>query len=245
MRGIDCLQIPTTLLSQVDSSVGGKTAIDHDGIKNLVGTFAQPVAVVIDTEVLSTLPTREFISGFAEIIKHGFISDAKYLEQATSKRPDEFTPAELEDIIASSCRIKASVVESDETESGKRKMLNFGHTVGHALESLSLSTSTPLLHGEAISIGMVIEAELSHEQGPLSKSDAALVKQHLHTAGLPIISPRFETDKIIKKLHSDKKNEHGTVCFTLLESIGNAVWNQKVDQTAIVSALERNMEKQS
>ena len=146
MRGVDYLNIPTTVLSQVDASIGGKTGIDFSGIKNLIGTFNQPIGVIIDVQTLSSLPKREFLSGFAEIIKHGLIKDRKYFEKVTSKHPLEFNQDTLIDIIERSCKIKAEIVEADEIENGPRKLLNFGHTIGHAIESLSLESSTPLLH---------------------------------------------------------------------------------------------------
>jgi 3-dehydroquinate synthase len=245
MRGVDCLHIPTTLLAQIDSSVGGKTAIDFGGVKNVVGTFSQPIAVIIDTQTLRTLPKREFFSGFAEIIKHGLIRDATYLAHVTSKQPDEFTPAELENIIATSCRIKATVVEHDETESGERKILNFGHTVGHAIEALSLETAHPLLHGEAVSIGMAIEAELSARQSLLSVPAAAAIQSQLAQCKLPIQSPHFALARILEKLRSDKKNEHGILRFTLLQRPGHAVWNQDVTEAVVRAVLKQHMEQQT
>src|SRR5207247_1132009 len=135
----------------VDASVGGKTGFDFAGIKNLIGTFTQPKAVVIDVETLKTLPRREFIASFAEIIKHGLIKDKTYFALVTKKHPLDFTQDELIEIIKGSCEIKAKVVQSDEKESGQRKQLNFGHTIGHAIEAVSLESDNPLLHGEAIS----------------------------------------------------------------------------------------------
>ncbi|HSA84312.1 MAG TPA: 3-dehydroquinate synthase, partial [Patescibacteria group bacterium] len=161
MRGIDFLQIPTTLLSQIDASVGGKTGVDFAGIKNLVGSFQQPIGVIIDTQTLKTLPKREFLSGFGEMIKHGLIADKTYFELVTSKQPQSFSQEELINLIARSCEIKKTIVEQDETENGLRKLLNFGHTIGHAIESLSLETEMPLLHGEAVAIGMVAEAKVA------------------------------------------------------------------------------------
>jgi 3-dehydroquinate synthase len=243
MRGMDCLHIPTTLLAQIDSSIGGKTAIDFDGVKNLVGVFSQPTTVIIDIATLGTLPKREFLSGFGEIVKHGLISDRGYLQRVTSKHPEEFSNAELEKIVSDSCQIKARVVENDETESGPRKALNFGHTIGHAIESLSLDTDSPLLHGEAISIGMAVESDISAHAGLLPSKDAKTIKELLRKSGLPTTCPRHNTNAIISKLRSDKKNEFGSICFTLLVGIGNAVWNQTVDGAIVVGALEDNMEE--
>jgi 3-dehydroquinate synthase len=240
MRGVDCLQVPTSLLAQVDSSVGGKTAIDFDGVKNLVGTFNQPVAVIIDTQVLSTLPKREFISGFGEIIKHGLICDANYLKEVTAKKPHDFTPTELESIIAGSCRIKAAVVTEDEKESGLRKTLNFGHNIGHAVESLSLGTTKPLLHGEAISIGMAVEADISKSLGLLSNNEVETIKEALKAAGLPVTCPDFSPQEIIEQQRSDKKNSFGTTRFVLLTNIGKSVWDKQVDDQTITSAIANN-----
>jgi 3-dehydroquinate synthase len=144
MRGVKFVQIPTTLLSAVDASVGGKVGIDFAGVKNLIGSFNQPEAVIIDTDTFKTLPDREFVSGFGEIIKHGLISDTDYFNTVTSKKPRDFSEEELTDIIAKSCEIKAGIISSDEKESGNRKLLNFGHTIGHALESLSLDSDNYL-----------------------------------------------------------------------------------------------------
>lgn len=236
MRGIDFLNLPTTLLSQVDSSVGGKTGFNSNGIKNLIGTFDQPIGVIIDTSTLATLPEREFLSGFGEIIKHGLIGDKDYFRQVTAKPPGEFDQNELADIISRSCQIKAAVVEHDETETGKRKLVNFGHTVGHAVEALSLETDKPLLHGEAISIGMAAEATISTRTGRLSEAELQQIVQTLSNAGLPT-STSFPTDQIMKKMQSDKKNDSGNINFTLLDRIGAAVYDQRVGQPVIIEAL--------
>lgn len=237
MRGVKFVNIPTTLLAQVDASVGGKLGFDFAGVKNLIGTFDQPIAVIIDIDTLSSLPNREFLSGFAEIIKHGAIKDKKYFDKVTSKHPLKFTKDELTDIITSSVQIKADIVEGDETENATRKILNFGHTVGHAVESLSLETQTPLLHGEAISIGMMAEARISFLLKTLSVNDLKFIERSLVNAGLPISIPNMKTKAIIKKMHSDKKNVGGRINFTLLQKIGSAIINQTVPPTIIKQAL--------
>ena len=244
MRGLDFLNIPTTLLAQVDASIGGKTGIDFFGIKNLIGTFSQPVTVIIDMQTLSTLPKREFISGFAEIIKYGLIKDKKYFDKVTSKHPLKFTSDEIIDIVAESCQIKVDIVQNDETENNTRKILNFGHTVGHAIESLSLETSSPLLHGEAISIGMLAEAKISHYMNLLSTSDVELVRQVLTNAELPVSITGIETEDVLKKMKSDKKNEKGIVHFTLLHGIGTALYNQNVSASVMIEVIE-NITKKS
>ena len=237
MRGLDFINIPTTLLSQVDASVGGKTGFDFAGIKNLVGTFNQPIGVIIDTKTLETLPKREFISGFAEMIKHGLIADKTYFEKVTSKKPEAFSQEELAELITTSCEIKKHIVENDETEKGMRKLVNFGHTIGHAIESLSLTTEKPLLHGEAISIGMVAEAKISQLTNLLSEADSKKIKQVLKATDLPTEITKIETKDVFTKMQSDKKNEKGEINFTLLSAIGKAEFNQKVSNENIQKGL--------
>lgn len=239
MRGIDFLNIPTTLLAQVDASVGGKVGFDFANVKNLIGTFDQPVAVIIDISTLVSLPKREFISGFAEIIKHGLVTDKKYFDLTTSKQPLEFTQNEIAEIIFKSIQIKAKIVQNDETEKGIRKSLNFGHTVGHAVESLSLESSTPLLHGEAISIGMIAETIIAHLLKMISVSDLQLIRQSLINAGLPVSFTYLKIDKIIQKMQSDKKNEKGEINFTLLCGIGKTAINQNVPDALVIQALKQ------
>lgn len=237
MRGIDFINIPTTLLSQVDESVGGKTMIDFHGIKNIVGTFYQPSAVIIDVETIQTLPKRQLLNGFAEIIKHGLIKDKHYFELVTSKKPADFSQEELVAIITRSNEIKAEIVQNDEKESGSRKIVNYGHTVGHAVESLSLATDKPLLHGEAVSIGMVAENKIAVENGLLSNADAALIQNSLENAGLPVEVPDFKTDDILGKMKLDKKNVGGKINFTLLKQIGEGVINQTASEEIITEVL--------
>lgn len=236
MRGIDFIQIPTTLLSSVDASVGGKVGVNFSGIKNLIGTFQQPIAVIIDVDILSTLSEREFVSGFAEIIKHGLIVDKKYFQTVTAKKPQDFSQKELIDIIEKSCQIKIDTVSDDEKENSVRKLLNFGHTVGHAIEAISLESKKPLLHGEAISIGMIAEAKISKNLGLLADEEYSLVEQSLTKAGLPTTFD-LPIDKILEKIKSDKKNVSGVSHFTLLERIGKAVINKIVDEPTIRKVL--------
>lgn len=237
MRGIDFLQIPTTLLSQVDASVGGKVGINFLGIKNLIGTFQQPIAVIIDIKTLSSLPPREFISGFAEIIKHGLIADKDHFQFAISKKPRDFSENELLDIIEKSCKIKAAMVSKDEKEESIRKILNFGHTIGHAIESLSQKTNKPLLHGEAISIGMVVEGRISNLLGLLSDKDLLQLEESIVHAGLPNKIPDFEIDEILEKMQSDKKSEKGKINWILLKEIGKAIYNQEVNSAIVKKVL--------
>lgn len=237
MRGVDFLQIPTTLLAQVDASVGGKVGINFSGVKNLIGTFQQPIAVIIDVDMLSTLPKREFISGFAEIIKHGAIADKEYFQFVTGKKPQDYSLDELANIIYKSCQIKTNIVIADEKENGQRKLLNFGHTIGHAIETLSQDTNRPLLHGEAISIGMTAEGKISQNLGLLSKDDYQTLEKSLIQAGLPVKYQDISKDKIIEKIKSDKKSEKGKINWTLLRTIGDATHNQIVEESEIRKVL--------
>jgi len=230
MRGIDHVNISTTLLSAVDAGFGGKNGINFLGIKNLIGTFSQEKMVIVDTDTIKTLPEREIISGFAEIIKHGLILNRKYFEKVTSKHPIQYTQNELENIIAGSCRLKSQIVLKDETEKGIRKSLNFGHTVGHAIESLSLEKGqTPLLHGETIGIGMCVEARASNLLGILSDSELMKITNSVRRSGLPTQIPKKMNHKdLLIKMSSDKKNEGKKINFTLLKNIGKVLVNQEI-----------------
>lgn len=233
-RGIDFINIPTTLLSQVDASVGGKTGIDIDNVKNMVGTFTLPKAVYIESAFLKTLPERELLSGFAEMIKHGLIADKDYYQQLKNsdyKQPDPAT-------VFRSVEIKNQVVTEDPHEQNLRKILNFGHTIGHAVESYALNNnSQSLTHGEAIAIGMVCEAYLSHHNSNLSAEELEDIRTYI--CGLYpsyTIDPKsFET--LLKLMQSDKKNEHGQILFSLLERTGHCEYNCKVTEQAILDSL--------
>lgn len=238
MRGLDFLQIPTTLLASVDASVGGKLGINFAGIKNLVGIFNQPIGVICDVSLLKTLPDREFIEGFGEIIKHGAIADSEYFNFVTSKKPREFNEEELVQIIKKSCEIKKKIIEDDVTEKDKRRLVNFGHTIGHALESISLNEKIPLLHGEAISIGMAAEAKISLEKGILSDGDFEKIVKAIEAAGLPIKLKNLNQEKIMEKIKSDKKSEKGIVYFTLISGIGKAEAGQEVSNEILEKALQ-------
>lgn len=238
MRGVKFLQVPTTLLSAVDASVGGKVGIDFGGVKNLVGSFQQPIGVIVDVDTFQSLPDREFRSGFGEIIKHGIIGDANYFQKVISKKPREFSKQELIEIIKRSCEIKAQIIANDEKESGSRKLLNFGHTIGHAIESLSLETDKPLLHGEAISIGMMAEAKISQGLGFINNEDLERIKEVLDNAGLPTSYQAEDSEKIIELISKDKKSEAGKVNWTLIEGIGDAAIDQQVGEDQIKTALQ-------
>ncbi len=238
MRGIDFINIPTSIVAQVDESVGGKTHIDFAGHKNLIGAFYQPIGVIIDVETLKTLPERDFIAGFAEIIKHGMIADKDYFDTVTAKSPLEFSQDELVEIIEGSCEIKRTVVEKDvREESGLRKTVNFGHTIGHVIELMSLDTDKLLLHGEAISIGMVAAAKLSQIKKYITEEDVELIKKSLQNAGLPTSIQTLDTNKVLEKIKADKKNVSGNVKWTLLKSIGKAVYNEEAEEEQVRQAL--------
>jgi len=242
MRGIGFLNIPTTLLAQVDASVGGKTGVDFLGIKNGIGVFKNPIRLVIDVETLKTLPKRELIAAFGEIIKHGVISGREYFDLVTSKKPEEFSQDELMKIIKQSVKIKSEIVKKDPKEKNLRKVLNFGHTIGHAIESLSWKTDKPLLHGEAIAIGMVVESHLACLCQPMNNLGgcivARLVEKVVMNAGLPTKITNIKTEDIMKIISSDKKNTLGKINFSLPEKIGKISVNINVSEDLIVKAIK-------
>ncbi len=221
-RGVEFVQVPTTLLAQVDSSVGGKTAVNHPLGKNMIGAFHQPRLVLIDPRTLSTLPERELSAGLGEVIKHGAIADTGYLEavERDLTRLRARDPDALAQAIAGSCRIKAAVVGSDERESGLRAILNFGHTFGHAIES-GLGYGE-WLHGEAVGAGMVMAADLSCRLGLLDAAALARLRATIAAAGLPVQGPAWAPERYIELMSIDKKAEQGTPKFVLLDGLGKA-----------------------
>ncbi len=221
MRGVPFIQVPTTLLSQVDSSVGGKTGLNHPLGKNMIGAFYQPQAVLADTATLATLPARELAAGLAEVIKHGAIIDAgffEWIEANIGKLVARDTDA-LAHAIARSCEIKADVVRQDEREGGLRAILNFGHTFGHAIEA-GLGYGQ-WLHGEAVGCGMVMAADLSHRAGLVDFATVARVKALVAAAGLPVQAPNLGTARWLELMEVDKKNEGGAIKFILLKPLGS------------------------
>jgi 3-dehydroquinate synthase len=239
LRGIPFVQVPTTLLSQVDSSVGGKVGVNLSAGKNLVGAFHQPQLVLCDLGALRTLPEREFRAGLAEVIKYGIIYDAalfRRLERDLDKllRRDVNT---LSAFVARSCAIKGDVVGQDETESGLRAILNFGHTIGHAIENIS--GYGKYLHGEAIAIGQVAAARISTELTGLPACDAARIAELLHRAGLPtqIKLSTAQRRQLLAAMKLDKKVSAGEIKFVLARRIGEVMWGQKVPEAAILRAL--------
>lgn len=219
-RGIAYLQVPTTLLAQVDSSVGGKTAINHALGKNMVGAFHQPVAVVADTATLATLPPREYASGLAEVVKYGAIFDAQFLGWIEANRDGlaRREPSALAHAIRRSCEIKADIVAQDERESGARALLNFGHTFGHAIESAAGYGT--ILHGEAVAMGMVLAARFSAKLGRIPADASARLESLLTYLGLPVAPPRFASKTWLEFMGRDKKNEDGRITLILLDAIG-------------------------
>lgn len=221
MRGVPFVQIPTTLLSQVDSSVGGKTGINHPLGKNMIGAFYQPRAVIADTATLDTLPARELSAGLAEVIKHGAVLDLSFFEwiEANIGKLVAREPGALAHAILRSCEIKADVVRRDEREGGLRAVLNFGHTFGHAIEN-GLGYGE-WLHGEAVGCGMVMAADLSHRLGLLGADDALRVRRLVKAAGLPVEAPDLGAERWIELMEVDKKNEGGAIKFILLKPLGS------------------------
>jgi 3-dehydroquinate synthase len=227
LRGIDFIQIPTTLLAAVDSSVGGKTAINSKAGKNLIGSFYQPKLVLCDLEFLKTLPKRELRSGYAEVLKYGLIRDKNFFTFLEKNYPKIFTHDVefLEKIITRSCELKAEIVGRDEYESGERMLLNFGHTFGHVFET-ETGYSNEILHGEAVAMGMKMAAKMSQNFGLISKDDFERIAQHLENCGFVTdpkeIRKNWNEENLISHLAKDKKNENKNLTFILLKKIGDA-----------------------
>jgi 3-dehydroquinate synthase len=224
MRGIPVVQIPTTLVAMVDASIGGKTAVDTPAGKNLVGAFHPPAAVLIDPQLLATLPLREMRAGFAEIVKHGVIADDVYLREVAGGASEMLlstggsTSDRMLSLIVRSVEIKADIVSRDEREGGLRKTLNFGHTIGHAVELVS---GYSLLHGEAVAIGMALEGRLAEQIGVARAGTAATIVKALQSAGLPTDLPTgFEAEEVIEAMRSDKKGVSGKTRFALPLRVG-------------------------
>lgn len=241
-RGITFVQIPTTLLSQVDASVGGKLGIDFNGLKNHIGVFQEPKAVYIYPGFLRTLDRREIRSGYAEIVKHCLIQDRpmwEKIKKSISTNELNDTHFDWTELIAHSVKIKANVVEQDPKEAGLRKILNFGHTLGHAIETYFLANpERKLLHGEAIAIGMITEAWLSAKKGFISNDESNEVAQYLISIyGLPVIH-REEIPAIVPLTLQDKKNSHGKVKFSLLKKIGDCGYDADITANEMIEALQ-------
>ena len=248
LRGIKVIQVPTTLLSQVDSSVGGKTGVNVRQGKNLVGSFHQPSLVAIDTQVLQTLPSRQLFAGYAEVLKYGLIKDRSFFDwlELNGKKVLEGDKLAQQFAIFTSCRIKAEIVEADEKEKNLRAILNFGHTFGHALEA-EAGYDGNLLHGEAVSIGMVLAIELSKSLGYLSGQDAGRAVEYIRNIGLPTNinsiegSTSWHPDGIIQHMQHDKKVSNGQLRFVLIKSIGEAYLTADVERNDIYRVIEKSL----
>jgi 3-dehydroquinate synthase len=227
-RGVNFIQIPTTLLSQVDSSVGGKTGVNRPLGKNMVGAFFQPRCVLADTSTLKTLPDRELKAGLAEVIKYGLINNADFHDWLWQNMPHLLRrdPDSLQYAVKVSCTEKAAIVAADETESGIRAILNLGHTFGHAIET-AMGYGT-WLHGEAVATGMVMAADLSWRLGMLSKDDAMAVKTLINAADLPVTPPKIAESTFLRLMGKDKKADQGSIKFILLQAIGKACIEQGI-----------------
>jgi 3-dehydroquinate synthase len=237
-RGIDFINIPTTLLSMVDASIGGKNGVDLGNLKNQIGIIREPKAVIVDTQFLNTLPQNEMRSGLAEMLKHGLIFDKKYWDKFKDLK--DLHTEDLNQLIHQSIQIKNTIVCEDLTENGIRKSLNFGHTLGHAIESYFLENDakTTLLHGEAIAVGMILESYISREKNLLTNEEYQEIKYIINDVFEKIEFTPFDIEKIIELLIFDKKNEFGKVQFALLDGIGKIKINQESDNTLIYKAFE-------
>lgn len=238
LRGVPFIQIPTTLLAQVDSSVGGKTGINHPLGKNMIGAFYQPRLVLADTATLGSLPDNELAAGIAEVIKYGLIRDLPFLQwlESNIERLLARDTDALQYAIARSCQNKAEVVEADERESGERALLNLGHTFGHAIES-GMGYGN-WLHGEAVAAGTIMAADLSRRMGWIAEQDLVRVRNLFARAGLPVVAPDLGVDKYLDLMGLDKKVEGGKIRFVLLKEIGRAVVFGEVPPALLQQTLE-------
>jgi 3-dehydroquinate synthase len=237
-RGIDFIHIPTTLLAMVDASVGGKNGVDLGNLKNQIGVINVPQMVLIDTAYLDTLPQNQMRSGLAEMLKHGLIQDASYWNKFKELSQVDF--ADFDALIHRSVAIKNEIVMQDPTEDGIRKALNFGHTLGHAIESYCLENEEKptLLHGEAIAVGMILESYLSWQKGLITASEYGEIKTAINAIFDPIVFEETDLQPILDLLIHDKKNEYGKIQFALLNGIGNIKINQEVDNELITLSFE-------
>lgn len=235
-RGIPFINIPTSLLGMCDASIGGKTGIDLKFLKNIVGTFAEPEAVFLFPEFLETLPEREFKSGFAEMLKHGLIADEKHWNDLTSL--EKVTARNVSPYIEQSMKIKLDIVQQDFKEQNIRKTLNFGHTIGHALESLLLQTELPITHGEAVAAGMICETKLSQLEGLINAEVADLIISKLKTVYGIVDLSSFSNEKILQIMVNDKKNSNGNINFSLITGAGICNFDVQCSENNVISALE-------
>lgn len=236
LRGIDYIQLPTTLLAQVDSSIGGKVGVNFGGKKNMAGSFYQPKAIISDVALLKSLPPAEMRNGLAEVVKYGLDMDEGLFHLLEQKNEKEFTPAELKDIVRRCCRLKATIVEADETErTGQRAILNFGHTIGHALEAATRLKE--LSHGQAVAIGMAAAARISAEVGRLDRSNVTKIESLLVKFSLPTRCQGINPEELVSAIRFDKKTTKGQTGWVLLKDIGQGVTNQSVAESIIKKVL--------
>lgn len=248
MRGVDFVQVPTTLLSQVDSSVGGKTGIDTRHGKNLVGAFHQPRAVITDTLTLDTLPMRERLCGYAEVVKYGVINDREFFDwlRENGQKVLDGDAAARREAVLRSCANKAEIVADDEREAGLRALLNLGHTFGHALEA-QVGFEDKLKHGEAVAIGMVMALDLSVRLAMINEADRYLLSDHLTNVGLPtdlsgLAGDNWTADVLLEHMGRDKKTQDGKLTFILARAIGNSFVANDIDRETVRAVLDASIE---
>lgn len=234
-RGIQFINIPTTLLSMCDASIGGKTGIDLMHYKNMVGTFSFPEQIYVYPRFLDTLPAKEVKSGFAEMLKHGLIADKKHWEDLIQLQ--HLDPVGIEPFIPQSMEIKQEVVNADFHEKNVRKTLNFGHTIGHAIESLCLQSENPILHGEAVALGMICESHLSYLEGLISKEDSDLIIENIQRYFCFVDLTDFKDENIFSLLLNDKKNSDAKINFSLLSGIGSCVFDHQCSTENIQKSI--------
>lgn len=234
-RGILFINIPTTLLGMCDASIGGKTGIDHQFLKNIIGTFANPQKIFVFPEFLNTLPFVELRSGFAEMLKHGLIADANHWNDLISIK--ELNAEQIFHLIENSMKIKLNVVEKDFTEQNIRKTLNFGHTIGHAIESLFLEKGKPILHGEAVALGMICETRISFLEHLISKETADSIILNVRRFFPALDISGFSSEEILHLMKNDKKNSFGNISFSLIKNIGEATFDSSVSTENVNYAL--------
>lgn len=248
-RGVDFIQIPTTLLSQVDSSVGGKTGINAPQGKNLIGAFYQPRIVLADISTLDTLPRREVLAGYAEVVKYGLLGDYAFFEwlEANGQKVIEGDTGARIYAVEQSVKAKADIVAQDERESGVRALLNLGHTFGHALEA-ETGYGAHLNHGEAVAIGMMMAAELSAQLGFLDRQDCGRIRAHFKSVGLPVAVPQIDgilwtAEKLLAHMRQDKKISGGKITLILMNAIGDAFSTKTIDESDILSLLRQELQE--
>lgn len=244
MRGVSYINIPTTLEAAVDAAHGGKTGVNFKNNKNYIGSFHIPKNVIIDTSFFKTLEPRVFLQGYAEVLKHGLIADKNYFDYCIKKSPLDMNSYELVDMISRSIEIKSMIVKQDSNELALRKILNFGHTVGHVLESASFSTENPLFHGEAVAIGIIAESYLSYLLGYINKNDFQKIKEGVKKVSLPTTynDKNLKVENVLSLLKNDKKNEKGKIKWTLLTKIGQADFNIESDEKFVKEAISQVLE---